>query len=210
VFRIANRVPADPERGDMGQGDGVLRKADHGCIGPDGDDSGLGGMAPQPSRTSRRCSAGEQCVSHAALGEPAKLSRGNPGPLCFACGECSAASALGEAAARAKPASGPGDARRPLARGEGRRGEGLRGGGGRKAHTCSAGRCERPAVEGHRGARFCREHAEAHRAREWRQGRAEWTLTCERNLRDALATGDEDRARKWSALLKGAEGSHRE
>ena len=179
MYRTDDRVP-DPERGEGGQGEGALRRAD------------------------RRCSAGERCVSHAALGEPAKLSRGNPGPLCFACGERSAASPLGEAA-RAKPVSGPGDDRRPLARGEGRRGEGLRGAGGRKAHACSAGRCERPAVEGHGGTRFCREHAEAHRAREWRQGRAEWTLTCERNLRDALTTADEDRARKWSALLKGAE-----
>jgi hypothetical protein len=127
VYRIANRVPANPERGEVGQGDGVLREAGRGCIGPEGDDSGLGGMPPQPGRTTRRCSAGERCVSHAALGEPAKLSRGNPGPLCFACGERSAASALG-GAARAKPASGPGDDRRPLARGEG-----LRDGGGRKA-----------------------------------------------------------------------------
>ena len=172
----------DPARGSGGgQGDGVLRGAD------------------------RRCSAGERCASHAALGEPAKLSRGNPGPLCFACGERSAAFVPGEAV-KAKPAADPQDERGPLARGEGRRGEGLRSGGGRKeGYACSEGRCQRPAVEGPRGARVCREHAEARRAREWREGRAEWALTCGRNLRDALAAGDGALARKWCALAEGAE-----
>ena len=195
----ADRVP-DSKCDEAGRGDGVLREAGRGRKGPECDDSGLGGMALKPGRTTRRCSAGERCVSHATLGEPAKLSRGNPGPMCFACGERRAASALGETAAKAKPAVGPGDDRRPLAQCDGRRG------GGRKAcDACSEGRCERPAVEGRRGARICRKHAEARRAREWREGRTEWHLTCERNLRDALAMGDEALARKWSELLEEAE-----
>jgi hypothetical protein len=32
-----------------------------------------------------RCSNGIHCVAYPALGEPSKLSRGNPGPRCFAC-----------------------------------------------------------------------------------------------------------------------------
>jgi hypothetical protein len=32
-----------------------------------------------------RCARGANCVSYPALGEPSKLSRGNPGPMCFAC-----------------------------------------------------------------------------------------------------------------------------
>jgi hypothetical protein len=32
-----------------------------------------------------RCASGEDCVSYPTLGEPSKLSRGNPGPRCFAC-----------------------------------------------------------------------------------------------------------------------------
>ena len=169
----------DPERGEEGQGDEVLPGAD------------------------RRCSAGEGCASHAALGEPAKLSRGNPGPMCFACGERSAVSAPGKAA-KAKPVAVPRDDRRPLAQGEGRRSE-VRAGRVRKAHACSEGHCERLAVEGPPGARVCREHAEVRRAREWRKGRAEWTHICGRNLREALAAGDGAIARKWSALSEEAE-----
>ena len=32
-----------------------------------------------------RCVSGADCVCYPALGEPSKLSRGNPGPRCFAC-----------------------------------------------------------------------------------------------------------------------------
>ena len=32
-----------------------------------------------------RCASGARCVSYPTLGEPSKLSRGNPGPRCFAC-----------------------------------------------------------------------------------------------------------------------------
>ena len=32
-----------------------------------------------------RCASGATCVSYPALGEPSKLARGNPGPMCFAC-----------------------------------------------------------------------------------------------------------------------------
>ena len=153
MYRTEDRGP-DPERGEGGQGDGVLRKA------------------------GRRCSAGERCASHAALGEPAKLSRGNPGPMCFACGERSAASEMGGAA---KPAAVLRDERGPRTPGKGRRSEDRTGGVG-KAHTS----------------------LKVRRAREWREGRAGWALTCEGNLRDALAAVDEALARKWSSLSERA------
>jgi hypothetical protein len=35
--------------------------------------------------TALLCASGEDCVCYATLGERAKLSSGNPGPLCFAC-----------------------------------------------------------------------------------------------------------------------------
>ena len=153
MYRTDDRVP-DPERGEGGQGEGALRKAD------------------------RRCSAGERCVSHAALGGPAKLSRGNPGPLCFACEDRRAASEMGGAA---KPAAVLRDERGPRTRGEGRKSADRTGGAG-KAHAS----------------------LKVRRAREWREGRAGWALTCERNLRDALAAGDEALARKWSSLSERA------
>ncbi len=46
------------------------------------------------SAVTLRCSNGKRCVAYRALGEPAKLSRGNPGPRCFACEERRAATEL--------------------------------------------------------------------------------------------------------------------
>ena len=154
MYRTDDRV-ADPERGEGGQGEGALRKAD------------------------RRCSAGERCVSHAALGEPAKLSRGNRGSLCFACEDRRAANEMGGAA---KPTAVLREERGPRTRGEGRRSADRTGGVGKDPASFKV-----------------------RRAREWREGRAGWALTCERNLRDALAAGDEALARKWSSLSEGAE-----
>jgi hypothetical protein len=39
----------------------------------------------QLSAAALRCASGASCVSYPTLGEPSKLSRGNPGPRCFAC-----------------------------------------------------------------------------------------------------------------------------
>jgi hypothetical protein len=41
-----------------------------------------------------RCSDGESCVAYPTLGEASRLSRGNPGPRCFACEERRVASQL--------------------------------------------------------------------------------------------------------------------
>jgi hypothetical protein len=50
-----------------------------------------------------RCANGENCVAYPALGEPSKLSRGNPSPRCFACEERRVISNLKAAASHAGP-----------------------------------------------------------------------------------------------------------
>ena len=47
-----------------------------------------------------RCAKGIHCVAYPALGEPSKLSRGNPGTRCFACEERRVASEQKAAAAK--------------------------------------------------------------------------------------------------------------
>ena len=46
-----------------------------------------------------RCANGISCVAYPALGEPSKLSRGNPGTRCFACDQRRAASKVEVASA---------------------------------------------------------------------------------------------------------------
>ena len=65
-----------------------------------------------------RCSSGERCVSYPALGVPARLSHGNPGPRCFACEERRAASGLKVASIR-KEETVEGGKASGMARGEG-------------------------------------------------------------------------------------------
>jgi hypothetical protein len=123
-----------------------------------------------------RCSSGERCVAYPALGEPAKLSRGNPGPRCFACEERRVASELKVAPAREVETLD-----------------------GRKANEQSRGRSK--GLEEHVG----REQAGAEqRAREVLERRRRSVLTCERGLRSALASGDERTVRRWSRSLRDA------
>jgi hypothetical protein len=49
-----------------------------------------------------RCASGANCVSYPTLGEPSKLSRGNPGPWCFACEKRSGDLKVEAAAAKPK------------------------------------------------------------------------------------------------------------
>ena len=80
----------------------------------------------------------------------------------------------------------------------------LLGGDGGEPLVCAEGSCQRPPSRLQGGVRLCREHAEAGLARGWQEGRSLWALTCECNLRDALASGDEGLTRKWSGLLEEA------
>ena len=154
-------------------------------------------MAYKRTRMRHRCSAGERCVSHAVLGEPAKLSRGNAGPLCFACQERRAAVTL-ERSAKAKPDAGR-EEQASFAEGGDHRGA------DQPSPACEKVPCERPAVEWQHGVHLCREHAKAGRAWEWRERRRMWVLSCERNLSSARSAGDEALTRKWSRLLEEAE-----
>ena len=122
-----------------------------------------------------RCSSGERCVSYPALGEPAKLSRGNPGPRCFACQER-------RAAARLKVAPAEVDV---VERGN--------------ANGLPRGRSEGLEERAGRG------HAESEQHfHEVLERRRRSVLTCERGLRSALASGDERLVRRWSRSLREA------
>ena len=60
-----------------------------------------------------RCANGIHCVAYPALGEPSKLSRGNPGTRCFACEERRAASKLKVAAAKGEEDAARGKVNEP-------------------------------------------------------------------------------------------------
>jgi hypothetical protein len=122
-----------------------------------------------------RCSNGENCVAYPALGEPSKLSRGNPGTRCFACEERRIASDLKIAATNKKAVEH------------------------RKANE------PRWAKSNGAGEHVGREHADTARVREVWERRRRSVLTCERGLRSAHASGDERLARRWSRSLREAE-----
>ena len=122
-----------------------------------------------------RCASGKNCVAYPALGEPAKLSRGNPERRCFACQERRAVRRLELAVAEDEVAQ-------PEMAGNPRRGR--------------SGGLEKPLGGG---------HADADSAREVVERRKRSVLTCERGLRSALASGDERLARRWSKSLREAE-----
>ena len=126
-----------------------------------------------------RCSNGENCVAYPALGEPAKLSRGNPGTRCFACEEHLATSELKAAAAKSKTVEQRRAQGRPWAKTN--------------------------QQKEHMKEKAGREHSEVERAREILERRLRSVLTCEGGLRLALASGDERLVRRWSRSLRDAE-----
>ena len=123
-----------------------------------------------------RCSNAMRCVAYPVLGEPAKLSGGNPGTRCFACEERRAASNPEATAAKEKEVAQRGEAN------------------GLRRDKCND-------VE----ERVGWEHTEAERAREVLERRRKSVLTCERGLRSALGSGDERLVRRWSRSLREAE-----
>ena len=118
-----------------------------------------------------RCSNGIRCVAYPTLGEPSRLSRGNPGPRCFTCEERRVASQLKAGVAAREEVLERGEASRARSR-----------------------KSDRPEERGQGGY--------AHEVLERRRGSV---LTCERGLRNALATGDELLAQKWSRSLRDGE-----
>jgi hypothetical protein len=151
-----------------------------------------------------RCANGTKCVAYPTLGEPAKLSRGNPGPWCFACEERRAATEVEMVAARLGEQSGKASGSRKANRSG-------RGGGTRpKVRLCMKPSCERPVAERNGIAVVCREHAEESRAAAVQERRRAWALTCERAVRAAIDSGDKALERKWARLLLAAEVSFAE
>jgi hypothetical protein len=123
-----------------------------------------------------RCSNGAKCVAFPTLGEPAKLSSGNPGPRCFACEERSAISALKRAVAKETKGTGSQEANEPR-------------------------RDKSNRLKEHVG----KKHAEVGGSYVVLERRRKSVLTCERGLRSALASGDERLVRRWSRALRDAE-----
>jgi hypothetical protein len=127
-----------------------------------------------------RCVSGADCVCYPALGEPSKLSRGNPGPRCFAC-ERQGRDLEFEAVA-AKP-----KATKPKERGSSER---LR---------------ELPTTERAGAAFVGHQHAAVSRTSAIRERRRASVLTCERGLQAAIVSDDARLMRTWSKSLRDAE-----
>lgn len=141
-----------------------------------------------------RCSNAANCAAYPSLGEPAKLSRANPGPRCFACEERRIAAELEAAAGRLRA-----DQRRKVNRPR------LSEHQGARERLCAEHSCTRPAVEREGATFLCGEHAVVSRAAAVCARRRAWVRSCERALRSAIAWGDEGLERKWARLLLEAE-----
>ncbi len=141
-----------------------------------------------------RCASGANCVSHPTLGEPSKLSRGNPGLRCFACEKRRKYLEIDAAAAKLK-ASKRRQGKMP-SRSEGYEPE-VRSEAERFSERATTERAGAAAV-GH-------PHAEVSRASAIRERRRASVLTCERGLRTAIVSGDARLTRRWSRSLRDAE-----
>jgi hypothetical protein len=126
-----------------------------------------------------RCANGVNCVAYPALGEPSKLSRGNPGRVCFACEERRTASELKRAADSMKAVE------RRMAK--------------------ELPQTESNQSNEYLNENAGREPTEVERAREVLERRRRSVLTCERGLHSALASGDERLVSRWSRSLREAE-----
>jgi hypothetical protein len=148
---------------------------------------------PKPA-AALRCSNGARCVACPTLGEPAKLSGGNPGPMCFACEERRVATELEKVADKSKTGQ------RPEAKGR-RLGEENKP----NKRICVKDACQRSGAEWVGTQFVCREHAALSRASAFLERRKAKVFDCERAVRWAIASGDERLEREWSRLLVGAE-----
>ena len=141
-----------------------------------------------------RCASGANCVSYPTLGEPSKLSRGNPGPRCFACEKQRGEREVELFAAKLKAA--------------------------KHRQVKSPSRCkdydpnvrseaehfsERPTTERAGAAAVGHQHAEVSHASAIRERRRASVLTCKRGLQSAIVSGDARLMRSWSRSLRDAE-----
>jgi hypothetical protein len=141
-----------------------------------------------------RCASGANCVSYPTLGEPSKLSRGNPGPRCFACEKQRAEFEVEAAALKLKVAK-----HRQV-----------------KKPSCSKNYepevrsgaerfSERPTTERADAALVGHQNAEVSRASAIRERRRASVLTCERGLQSAIVSDDARLTRRWSRSLREAQ-----
>jgi hypothetical protein len=147
----------------------------------------------QLSAAALRCASGASCVSYPTLGEPSKLSRGNPGPRCFACEKQRKEFEVEAAAAKLKAAKHR-QVKRPR-RSEGYEPE-VRSGAGRFMERASTERAG-AALVGHQDAEVSRASAIRERCRAS-------VLTCQRGLQSALVSNDARLTRRWSRSLRDA------
>ena len=141
-----------------------------------------------------RCASGVSCVSYPALGEPSKLSRGNPGPRCFAC-EKQRAEFEVEAAALKLKVDKHRQVKKP-SRSKDYESE-VRSGAERFS--------ERPTTERAGAAPVGHQDAEVSRASAIRERRRASVLTCERGLQSAIVSDDARLMRRWSRSLREAQ-----
>jgi hypothetical protein len=141
-----------------------------------------------------RCASGVSCVSYTTLGEPSKLSRGNPGPRCFAC-EKQRKEFEVEAAALKLKAAKHRQVKKP-SRSKDYESE-VRSGAERFS--------ERPTTERAGAAPVGHQDAEVSRASAIRERRRVSVLTCERGLQSAIVLGDARLTRRWSRSLREAQ-----
>jgi hypothetical protein len=140
-----------------------------------------------------RCASGVSCVSYTTLGEPSKLSRGNPGPRCFAC-EKQLGEFEDEAAALKLKAAKHRQMKKP-SRSKDYEPE-VRSGAERFS--------ERPTTERADAALVGHQDAEVSRASAIRERRRASVLTCERGLQSAIVSEDARLTRRWSRSLREA------
>ena len=128
------------------------------------------------------------------MGEPSKLSRGNPGPRCFAC-EKQRAEFEVEAAALKLKAAKHRQVKKP-SRSKNDEPE-VRSGAERFSERATTERAGAAAVD--------HQHAEVSRTSVIRERRRASVLTCERGLQTAIVSGDARLMRRWSRSLREAQ-----
>ena len=143
---------------------------------------------------SLRCASGTNCVSYSTLGEPSKLSRGNPGPRCFAREKQRAEFEVEAAALKLKVAKHR-QVKKP-SRSKNDEPE-VRSGAERFS--------ERPTTERADAALVGHQNAEVSRASAIRERRRASVLTCEHGLQSAIVSDDARLMRRWSRSLREAQ-----
>ena len=141
-----------------------------------------------------RCASGANCVSYPTLGEPSKLSRGNPGPRCFACEKQRAEFEVEAAALKLKV-----DKHRQVKKPSRSKNDEPEVRSGAERFS------ERPTTERADAALVGHQNAEVSRASAIRKRRRASVLTCERGLQSAIVLGDVRLMRRWSRSLRDAQ-----